>query len=262
MSSIAADSSSYFACLQRRVDELEEELGNMKSFRRRKTSASSDRDSSPEMHERNARSRTYDSSRSGYSRNRGGGGGRREEIEDNYSNSRENISCSEDDDDNKYNVRKKQIVKNGRSLNENDNGNENNSNNHNRSNNNGNNNHNRGNINMSKNNRDNNNRNMPNMIDKENIEETLAMQTMSLIHGQLTAMKQQLLAISDAPPPPLASSSASSSDAYPSLDMSLSVSQINGSRVSKGKFGIVKLNFVTSSSSSSSEDARIIVSCL
>ena len=33
--------------------------------------------------------------------------------------------------------------------------------------------------------------------DKEIVEETLAMQTMSLIHGQLTAMKHQLLTISD-----------------------------------------------------------------
>lgn len=34
--------------------------------------------------------------------------------------------------------------------------------------------------------------------DRDIVEETLAMQTMSLIHGQLTAMKQQLLTISDA----------------------------------------------------------------
>jgi hypothetical protein len=33
--------------------------------------------------------------------------------------------------------------------------------------------------------------------DREIVEETLAMQTMSLIHGQLTAMKHQLLTISD-----------------------------------------------------------------
>ena len=190
----------------------------MKSYRRRKVSSSSDRDSSPEIHERNARSRTYDSSRSGYSRNRGGRGGRRDEIEDNYSDSREDTSYSEDDE-NKFNVRRNQIPKNGR-----------NSNNQNNENDNYNNNNSRSNSNTSKNNRDNNNRNISNKIDKENIEETLAVQTMSLIHGQLTAMKQQLLAISDVPPTP----SASSSNAYP-LDISLSGSQFNGSRISKGK---------------------------
>ena len=72
----------------------------------------------------------------------------------------------------------------------------------NRSNRNNNNIINKNNNNSSNNNNNGNNTNNKNRnkIDREELDSTLAMQTMSLIHGQLTAMKHQLLTISDTPP--------------------------------------------------------------
>ena len=52
--------------------------------------------------------------------------------------------------------------------------------------------------------------------DREIVEETLAMQTMSLIHGQLTAMKHQLLTISDVSTIPDTESDVTRSQGRPS----------------------------------------------
>ena len=231
------------------MDELEEELGNVKSLRRRRISRSSDRDSSTDSHDRKVRTRAYATSRSGYPRiGGGGGGGRRNDIENMYKdNEREDLQYSEEDE-NKHDVRRNQISKNGRIMNNQNNvNNQNNGNNQNIGNNQGNgnnsnNNNSNGNnnsINRSNSNtnsaKGNNNRNAPSATNRDEIEETLAMQTMSLIHGQLTAMKQQLLTISDAPPlPPPPTSSSFSSDNY-TLDISVGANQSHAVRPSHSK---------------------------